>query len=304
MAARAVRLSLHQVIEVAAGLTPLPAGIDPNADDLATENVCNENTVTDREANLVRRATPYLSVILSMTPTPYRADVPMPHFRSDYGLMVRASAASRLGVAFGAGDVTRFQGVLQVGLGIGGNLQGLTTRSTDGLFYVEASAIGYGAEEPSDCTSCTPAPSRVGGGVRAHIPFMVIPGDTIIAALALPFSTSVAEGLALKAARGSVLWHFERVHAGRVLSWQILVGRQLAVYRSSASGFTMTDLELPWLEVRTRHLFSERLGSDGAVQFGSALEWDRLVGPESTLRTFAGAAYVRFAFDTQYDAYP
>ena len=58
------------------------------------------------------------------------------------------------------------------------------------------------------------------------------------------------------------------------------------------------------LEVRTRHLFSERLGSDGAVQFGSALEWDRLVGPESTLRTFAGAAYVRFAFDTQYDAYP
>jgi hypothetical protein len=211
-----------------------------------------------------------------------------------------------------SGAAPRFQGALQVGLGIGLGVEGLTTRATDGVFFLQGEAIAYGAETyaTGTCGACTRAPTRFGWGIRAHIPFYVIPGDTAI--LAPLLGLAKPDGLlnlALKAAQGSVWWRFERVRPGpgSGLSWQVLFGREAAAYWSNAPGFRMLDLDVPFVELRTNHLFSGRLGGDASLQIGASLElvrrWPDVVAAQER-DTLAGSGFLRVAFDGLYYAVP
>jgi hypothetical protein len=56
----------------------------------------------------------------------------------------------------------------------------------------------------------------------------------------------------------------------------------------------MNEIELPILEVRSNHLFYERLGGDASVQIGSTLQWSSLGGSRVT---FAPSLFARVAFD-------
>jgi hypothetical protein len=312
MASAAVVSSLSQVLDVADG-DALPPSVDPDAGELATKDVCAEALVSSRTAVIVLRGTTALAPTLDLTPEPYRQTPALPHFRSEFGVLLRGAAAYRAGVASGAnldpsvreGSI-RTQSNLQAGLGLGLGIEGLTTQTTDGVFWLQGDLTGYGNEISVDCGHCEHNPPRFGWGLRARIPFLVVPGDTILGLLILPFSPSTYEDIAILASQGSVLGQFERVRPlGRAFNWQIVVGREAALYYShsrSFNGLRVYELELPALEVRTKHQFAERLGNDGLVQIGATLEWDA-IGPDRRL-TRAGSAYARFAFDGMYYFYP
>jgi hypothetical protein len=295
------------VLDVAAGQA-LDPGVDPNADALLGEDVCIEPTVRVASAVAVQRAAAVLASVLNATPEPYRDDVPLPHFRNEFGGFVRAAGATRVGGAL-AGvvgpspntGVPRLQTALQVGLGVGLGAEGLTTRSTDGVFYVQADFAAYGADayaRGSCADPCRGALTRLGWGLRAHLPFWLVPGDTVAALVLLPFLPGPYTSMVLTAAQGSVWWRVERVRSGPYLSWQVVAGREAALYRSSSAlpgqPFEMTELELPFAEVRTNHLFSNRLGEDASVQIGMTLQWTSLDTPHETL---APSVFARIAFD-------
>jgi hypothetical protein len=316
MAAAATGVSLSQVLRVAAG-DPLPPAVSERASVLARENVCTQALVSSESAVFILNAEQALEPALDLTPEPYREDPALPHFRSEFGVVLRGAGAYRLGVASDAnldssnadGSV-RSQSNLQGGLGIGLGLEGLTTQTTDGVFWLQGDITGYGNEIFLDCGHCKPNPPRFGWGIRARIPFLLIPGDTLLGLLlVLPVSPSRYEEMAILASQGSYWARFERVRAlGSVLNWQIVVGREAALYYSHSTAFgglRVYELELPLLEFRTKHQFAERLGNDGLVQLGGTVEWDTVgtYGDDPRL-THAGSAYVRFAFDGMYYFYP
>jgi hypothetical protein len=313
MAARAVQASIRQVLDVAAG-DPLPASVDPSADSLAIKDVCSEAVVSGEAATMIQLGTPVLTDVLDLTPEPYRQDPALPHFRSEFGFLVRGAAAGRVGAASGgdydpsAARGPRFQGATQVGLGAGLGIAGLTTQATDGVFYLEGNVISYGEERylGRECGSCRAPAGRIGWGVRARVPFWLVPGDTVIGLLVLGLTDrDDLMNMAISASQGSVWWGFERVRPlGEAFSWQIVFGRELALYssqNSSLAGFHMLQLELPVLEIRTKHQFSGHIGSDALLQIGATAEWDKLgrdAGPSRL--THSGTVFLRLALDGIY----
>jgi hypothetical protein len=245
-----------------------------------------------------------LTSVLERTPQPYRDDVPLPHFRNEFGGFVLASGATRMGGALGGvvgpspnTGVPRLQSALQVGLGVGIGAEGLTTRSTDGVFYLEGEFAAYGGDIYPDGTCpdpCPGAPTRMGWGLRAHVPFWVVPGDTILGLLLWPIFPRAYVSMVLGAAQGSAIGRFERVHSGPYFSWEFVLGREAGFYHSSSAPYYMNELEFPVFEVRTNHLFYERLGGDASVQIGGTLQWSSLGGSRLT---FAPSVFARVAFD-------
>jgi hypothetical protein len=302
IAAAAARASLQQVLAVAAG-GPLPADVPADVDALAAIDVCRDSLVSESAGAAIARAHATLRPLLGLTPEPYRADPELPHFRSEFGLNLRASGATRMGVAVGgqydpaAGGQTRFQGALQVGVGVGFGAEGLTTHASDGVGYVEGDALAYGAEQYwwNACPGCATAPTRFGWGLRVHLPFWAVPGDAVVAAIL--FAAGQPQ-MAIRAAQGSVYWAFERIHMHRTFSWQIVVGREMGIYLSSAPGFRMTEIEAPLVQLGTKHLFSGQIGGESLVQLGATYGCATLQGGTPAERaTCAGSGILRFVFD-------
>lgn len=312
MAATAVRASLVQVLDVAAGAA-LPDSVDPNADELIDSDVCTQVVVSSRAAGVVQRGTATLAPVLALTPEPYRQDPRLPHFRSEFGLLFRADAAYRLGLGFGGNfDPAKPEGSIrgetaaQVGAGIGVGLQGLTTQATDGVFWLAGNVAAYGHQPYLNCEDCTGLAPRFGWGIRARVPFLVLPGDTVLGLVILPISPSLYQEMAIAASQGSVWGRVERVRPlGHAFDWQIVLGREIGFYRSHSNDLRILQLELPLLEVRTKHQFSERLGNDALIQVGSAFEWDTVgAANQPTYKTHAWSCYVRLALAGMFYAYP
>jgi hypothetical protein len=308
ISAAAVRRSLKQVLNVAGGES-LDPSIDPEADALSENDVCSQLYVTRAQALTVSRATAFLAWVLSRTPQPYSAQAPLPHFRNEFGGFFRGSGAARVGAAFGGdydpaatASVPRLQNALQLGVGGGLGAESLTTHSTDGVFYLQFDAIAYDEERYAigSCSTCLTAPARFGLGGRIRAPFWVVPGDVVVAFPLLFLARSTYIDMAVRAAEGSVWGRLERVHSGP-LSIQIVLGREIGLYVSSAKYLSMKELELPLLEIRTKHVFSSRVGGESLIQLGGALEWDALsTDNEPTRHTFAYSFLARLAFDGIY----
>ncbi len=313
IAAAAVRASLGQVLDVVAG-APLPDSVDRDADDLSGDDVCTRVVVSSRVASIVQRGTAALEPVLALTPEPYRQDPPLPHFRSEFGLLFRADAAYRLGLGFGGNfqpaqhdGAIRGESAAQLGAGIGLGLEGLTTQATDGVFWLAGNLIAYGHQPYFKCEECTGLAPRFGLGVRARIPFLVVPGDTILGLLVvLPFSSKCYEDMAIAASQGSLWGRIERVRPlGSAFDWQIVLGREAGFYRSHSNDLRVLQLELPLIEVRTKHQFAERLGNDALIQVGGAVEWDTVDAADGSRYTaHAWSTYVRLALDGMFYAYP
>jgi hypothetical protein len=118
--------------------------------------------------------------------------------------------------------------------------------------------------------------------------------------------------MAIKAAQGSLWWRFEKVRPlGQALTLQIVAGREAALFTSESpeqppfTSFHMTELELPLVELRTKHLFSDRLGSDALLQLGGTVDWSRLDSESGVAHaTTTEGIYARIAFDEIYYFYP
>jgi hypothetical protein len=246
-AAEAVRLSLEQVLDTAAGrpratdlpYTPAAPG-EPEAFD-----VCS----TDRLGPWSQGREPTLEAVelgvevLLLTPVPSLGEGlgAMPRFRSELGpfigvagsLDVRSLDGAFTDVASGSG----FVGGADLSLRLGYGLEGVIDEGGDGLVFFSA---GYSGETPSTnkYTEAAPAqqggtltaaiPARTGLTVRMRMPFYLVPGDLLLLSPMYLASPTTYQRMAVTAVNGGLIpWQLG--WATRFGRFQLVLGREIGV---------------------------------------------------------------------------
>ena len=315
-AARAAATSLGQVLDVLSGNADAPESTS-SAASLADATVCASRLTAAQLRVLagVARSSVFLEV-LEQTPQPSRRDPHLPRHPSEIGVFFRGYSAARLGAAFGGYEAPQFeaaraQGALEVGVGLGVGLEGLTTSTTDGLLWIQGSITSHSAEQdslfcgtcPHQSTPYTRVPERFGFGGRIRAPFYLLPGDLLFPGIFIELMSPRAfERMALEAARGTLL-RWQSIIPLPWGSFQFILGREVGVYSMETARFTpppgaanqtslkvdSVELELPIAELSTTHAYAGNLGGSLVLQSGVAMDFNQ-VGD-------ALLFYVKVAFD-------
>jgi hypothetical protein len=246
-AAEAVRLSLEQVLDTAAGrpratnlpYTPAAPG-EPEAFD-----VCSN----DRLGPWLQGREPTLEAVnmgvevLLLTPVPSLGEGlgAMPRFRSELGpfigvagsLDVRSVDGGFTGLEDGSGLV----GGADLSFRLGYGLDGVIDEAGDGLAYF---SVGYRGDTPSTNKYTEAAPAQQGGGLTAAIPartgltarlrmpFYLIPGDLLLLSPLYLVSPKTYQGMAVAAVNGGLIpWQLG--WATRFGRFQLVLGREIGV---------------------------------------------------------------------------
>ena len=244
-AAAAVRLSLEQVLDTAAGRsrkTNLPytpaAPAEPESFD-----VCKNDKLGPWSQG--REAAPeavQLGVeVLVLTPVPSLGQGlgAMPRFRSELGPFI--GVAGTLDVSYLEGGFTGlengsgFVGGADLSLRFGYGLDGVLGEEGDGLVYF---SVGYGGDTPSTNkfsetaatqevgTLSAAIPARTGWSVRLRMPFYLIPGDLLLLSPLYLASPTTYERMAVTAVNGGLIpWQLG--WATRFGRFQIVLGREI-----------------------------------------------------------------------------
>lgn len=291
-AAAAVRLSLEQLLDTAAGrsrkanLPYTPAApSEPEAFD-----VCNNATLAQWPEG--RQAAPeamQLGVeVLLLTPVP-SLDAglgAMPRFRAEVGAFI--GAAGSLDVRYLDGGFTGlesgngFVGRADLSLRLGYGIDGVLGEQGDGLVYL---SVGYSGDTAASNkfteaavaqqgdTFTTAIPGRTGYSVRLRMPFYLIPGDLLLLSPLYLASPATYQRMAVTAANGGLIpWQLG--WATRFGRFQFVLGREIgATFYGVGSDdsllapgmppdtgprvvkFESTYLDLPILEYRPYRAF-------------------------------------------------
>jgi len=129
----------------------------------------------------------------------------LPRFRAELGPFVGLSAALRLGVLSRGFGTTQTNvsttGGLEVNLRAGVGLEGVLNESSDGLVFAE-----IGIREDRHASGVATVPGRGAVATRFRAPFWLIPGDLIVAAPVLAFtSRRTLQKMAVQAAGGGLI---------------------------------------------------------------------------------------------------
>ena len=247
-AAEAVRLSLEQVLDTAAGrsrtnnlpYTPA-AACEPEAFD-----VCRNDRLgpwpQGREPTL--EAVQLGVEVLLLTPVPSLGEGlgAMPRFRSELGpfigvagsLNVRSVDGGFTGLEEGSG----FVGGADLSLRLGYGLDGVIDEGGDGLVYF---SLGYSGDTPSSnkYTEAAPAqqggtltaaiPARTGLTARMRMPFYLIPGRPVAPVAVVPrIAQDVSRAWRSRAVNGGLIpWQLG--WATRFGRFQLVLGREMGV---------------------------------------------------------------------------
>jgi hypothetical protein len=246
-AAEAVRLSLEQVLDTAAGrsrTTNLPytaaASSEPEpfdvckSDELGSWLPGREPTVEAVELGVE---------VLRLTAVPSLAEGlgAMPRFRSELGpfIGVAGSLNARAveGGFTGLEDGSGFVGGADLSLRLGYGLEGVIDEGGDGLVFFSA---GYSGETPSTnkYTEAAPAqqggtltaaiPARTGLTVRMRMPFYLVPGDLLLLSPMYLASPTTYQRMAVTAVNGGLIpWQLG--WATRFGRFQLVLGREIGV---------------------------------------------------------------------------
>jgi hypothetical protein len=232
-AAAAVHDSLAQLLDGFAGKVVISAPDDPSPNLPEAFDVCHQPHFP-KAAGIgddLRTTAP----IVAQTPVPALGAGlgEYPRFRSELGPFIGLSTAFRggvLGGAFGASqtDVNGTGGIeAAVRLGLG--LEGVLNESSDGLTFVE-----IGIREDAHATGVATVPGRGALATRFRAPFWLIPGDLIIAAPILAFTSPRSlQKMAVQAANGGLI-PWQAGIATRIGRFQFVFGREvgLSFYRN------------------------------------------------------------------------
>ena len=246
-AAEAVRLSLEQVLDTAAGRprpTVLPhtpaAASEPEAFDVC-KNDRLEPWRPGREPTL--EAVQLGVEVLLLTPVPSLGEGlgAMPRFRAELGpfigvagsLNVRATDGGFTGLESGNG----FVGGADLSLRLGYGLDGMIGEEGDGLVYL---SLGYSGDTPSTNKYSEAAPAQEGGTLTAAIPartgltarmrmpFHLIPGDLLLLSPLYFVSPNSYQGMVVTAVNGGLIpWQLG--WATRFGRFQFVLGREIGV---------------------------------------------------------------------------
>ena len=246
-AAEAVRLSVEQVLDTAAGrpratnipYTPTAPG-EPEAFD-----VCSSDTLgpwsQGREPTL--EAVELGVEVLLLTPVPSLGEGlgAMPRFRSELGPFIGVAGSLDVrsvdGGFTGLEDGSGFVGGADLSLRLGYGLDGVIDEGGDGLVYF---SVGYRGDTPSSnkYTEAAPAqqggsltaaiPARTGLTARIRMPFYLIPGDLLLLSPLYLASPTTYQGMAVTAVNGGLI-PWELGWATRFGRFQFVLGREVGV---------------------------------------------------------------------------
>jgi hypothetical protein len=241
-AAESARTSIEQIADAARGLITVPS------DDVAASSspegldVCRLKAMPAREAAPVAAALG--TEIVGGLPVPALTDGPgaVPRFRAELGPFLGLAAAASTAFITGgfAADETEGGGIgsLEMGALFGLGLEGVMDESGDGLVFLD---VGI-RQDTASSMSLIPNQGLSQGGailaaipprgaftIRVRVPFWLVPGDLLLAALFVaPFSTRTFTEMAAQAANGGLL-PWQVVLATRIGRFQFVVGREVEV---------------------------------------------------------------------------
>jgi len=231
---------------------------------------------------------PLLVSVVTHTPIPALEEAALPRVKNDVGAFVTSSIG--FGFRQDAYPSTAPWSHIPFGLkaapiGIGFSIAGITSGTTDSLLFLRV-PIAVDGSPPGENGK-----PRVGLGVQAHIPFYVLPFDTIPIGMvlgvgALVGSESIVQGAtrALNdAAAGSVYGHFGRRRLIDGADFQIVAGREAtfvfylpsdggrglgALAQGDTSASDYWKLELPLVSLAPTHEYSGNLALRNQLALG------------------------------------
>ena len=204
-AAAAVRDSLAQLLDAFQGKMVVHAAEDSNPIEPETFDVCREVHFPSAAGEMADVLA--LVPIIEQTPVPAlgAGHGELPRFRSELGPFVGLSTAVRFGIlarGFGSTqtDVSSIGG-LEAAFRLGLGLEGVLNESSDGLAFVEV-----GIREDKHASGVATLPGRGAITARFRAPFWAIPGDLLLAAPVLAFTSRRSlEKMAMQAANGGLI---------------------------------------------------------------------------------------------------
>ena len=321
-AAQAVRRSLAQVLDVAAGRpggrsfphTP-QAPAEPDAFD-----VCRNHSLPLRAEGLHTQPAhrPFFELTLADTPVPGLGPGlgAMPRFRSEVGPFIGLAGSIDVRAIDGGfvDSQTSNGGVggLDLSLRAGFGLDGVMGEAGDGLVFA---SIGFRADSPSSNRYNNAAPGTFGGNLNAAIParaglstrlrlpFFLIPGDLLLLSPLYLFDPETYSRIAVTAGNGGLI-PWQAGWATSVGRFQFVLGRELGVTYQGESGddqliapggsgqparlvrFKSTSYDLPIVEFRPFRAFATNQSSSVLFQLFAGADVPR----SATVDYPAGAA--------------
>ena len=308
VAAEAVRASLDQLIDAAAG-KPVP-GVRHSATvpvDPESLDVCNTITFPRRPLGqqFNKEVAPVLAQTLQHTPIPGLGPGlgSMPRFRSELGTFVGlAGSLESRGVSGGFAPGQSDKGViygLDLGFRVGVGLEGVIGDSGDGLVFGQ---IGLHSDASSTNNvidgggsggvggSLTAAiPSRTGFSARVRMPFYLVPGDLLLMSPLYFINPEAYSKMAVTASNGGLIpWQLGM--STRIGRFQFVLGRELGVtfhgvgsidsliappgpgQSISIVDYKSTYYDLPILEYRPFRSFSSNQSSSVIFQLFGGID--------------------------------
>jgi hypothetical protein len=306
LTANAVRSSLTQVLDAAAGQAPLTAPARPSEVPLSADdfNVCKTNAMPARTVDDGGgRYRPAVDEIVAHTPVPGLTPGlgARPRFREEIGPFVGFAGGIDGRVVNNGYDKEKtthgYLGGVDVALRLGLGLDGVLDESGDGLIFAQAGYrftsastnkfIHYsGAGFNGDLTSAIPA--ERGLALRFRMPFYLIPGDLLLLSPLYFLNRDAYAQMAVTAANGGLIpWQLGL--ATRFGRFQFVLGRELGVTLYGLDGnqqllnftregqlqivnYKSIGYDLPVLEYRPYRQFSTDQSSSILFQLFIGLE--------------------------------
>ena len=242
-AAEAVRKSLEQLLDAAAGRGPVLTFPETEASPSApgTMNTCKLKGMPKLAYD--QAAVPLMSEVLLPTPQPGMAAGAgeIPRFRSELGPFIGVVPAmlgttSNKGFGYEQNKVMA-SGGLEVAVRLGIGLEGVLNETGDGLIFLDfgfrqdgaSTATSAANPESSQVTTIMPAvPGRMAYTGRLRMPFWLIPGDLILALPIYLFSPGTYMTMAVQAANGGLI-PWQAGIATPIGRFQFVLGREVSV---------------------------------------------------------------------------
>lgn len=319
--AQVVKMSIEQLLDAANGKQSAMAYSDeaksftPDDFNVALFNYMPARKYDPNLANLI-------APVFVKTPVPglERGLGELPRFRAELGPFVGFTPSLRgTLVSSGFGESQTTPGViggLETSLRIGLGLDGILNESSDGLVFLDvgwrqdgSSSLGVVQEEGTEAYGNLLAaiPGRSAYTARLRLPFYIIPGDLLITAPFLIFtSPETLTQMAVVAGNGGLI-PWQSGIATSFGRFQFVLGREVGVYffgrtKSRDALFNIsqdengieslyilsyrsTQFEFPFLEYRPFRSFSTEQSSGLLLQFYAGIDVPHnveVLSPEST----------------------
>jgi hypothetical protein len=242
-AAEAVRKSLEQLLDAAAGRGPVldivPA--EPTPSSPGSMNTCKLKAMPSQKIDPAARLL-FADVVLPIPQPGLAAGAgEIPRFRSELGPFIGVVPAiigntTKGGFGYEQNKVMA-NGGLEVAVRLGVGLEGVLNESGDGLMFLDfgfrqdgASTARSGSQpDTGQVASVIPAiPGRMAYTARLRMPFWLIPGDLILALPIYLFSPGTYMNMAVQAANGGLI-PWQAGLASPIGRFQFVLGREVGV---------------------------------------------------------------------------